>query len=164
MSWSLKILRRLLDFAIPGSGQVARDFPKGPVAADHSLFNGFTAHSPVPPAESYIFRNSAGDAIQVPFLVKDITKRGWDKVAIFADTSGYGEAGLTDIEAAFKDKNIEAVQVTRFPLAAKDLSEELKASSAKGANVIFSMTVGPENAVIANGRKAIGWKVPQMGS
>ena len=25
------------------------------------------------------------------------------------------------------------------------------------------MTVGPENAVIANGRKALGWKVPQVG-
>lgn len=116
-----------------------------------------------PPAESYIFRNSARDAIQVPFVVEDITKRGLDKVAIFADTSGYGEAGLKDIEAALKAKNIEAVQVTRFPLAVKDLSEELKAARAKGANVIFSMTVGPENAVIANGRKAIGWKVPQVG-
>jgi len=116
-----------------------------------------------PAAESYIFRTSARDAIQVPFVVEDITKRGWDKVAIFADTSGYGEAGLKDIEAALKAKNLQAVQVTRFPLAVKDLSEELKAARAKGANVIFSMTVGPENAVIANGRKALGWKVPQVG-
>jgi len=116
-----------------------------------------------PPAESYIFRTSARDAIQVPFVVEDITKRGWDKVAIFADTSGYGEAGLKDIEAALKAKNLQAVQVTRFPLAVKDLSEELKAARSKGANVIFSMTVGPENAVIANGRKALGWKVPQVG-
>jgi len=116
-----------------------------------------------PAAESYIFRTSARDAIQVPFVVEDITKRGWDKVAIFADTSGYGEAGLKDIEAALKAKNLQAVQVTRFPLAVKDLSEELKAARAAGANVIFSMTVGPENAVIANGRKALGWKVPQVG-
>ncbi len=116
-----------------------------------------------PPAESYIFRTSARDAIQVPFVVEDITKRGWDKVAIFADTSGYGEAGLKDIEAALKAKNLQAVQVTRFAVGVKDLSEELKAARAAGANVIFSMTVGPENAVIANGRKAIGWKVPQVG-
>ena len=117
-----------------------------------------------PAAESYIFRTSARDAIQVPFVVDDIVKRGWTKVAIFADTSGYGEAGLKDIEAALKAKNLQAVQVTRFPLAVKDLSEELKAARTKGANVIFSMTVGPENAVIANGRKAIGWKVPQVGA
>ena len=114
--------------------------------------------------ESYVFRTSAKDAIQVPFVVEDITKRGWDKVAVFADTSGYGEAGLKDIAAALKAKNLAAVQVTRFAVGVKDLSEELKAARAAGANVIFSMTVGPENAVIANGRKAIGWKVPQVGA
>ena len=117
-----------------------------------------------PAAESYIFRTSARDAIQVPFVVEDIAKRGWDKVAVFADTSGYGEAGLKDIEAALKAKNLSAVQVTRFAVGVKDLSDELKAARAAGANVIFSMTVGPENAVIANGRKAIGWKVPQVGA
>ena len=121
-----------------------------------------TAKFPAP--ESYIFRTSARDAIQVPFVVEDITKRGWDKVAVFADTSGYGEAGLKDIEAALKAKNLSAVRISRFAVGVKDLTEELKAARAAGANVIFSMTVGPENAVIANGRKAIGWKVPQVGA
>ena len=124
---------------------------------------GSPVTSRFPPAESYIFRNSASDAIQVPFVVEDLTKRGLDKVAIFADTSGYGEAGLKDIEAALKAKNLKAVQVTRFPLGVKDLTEELKAARAAGANAIFSMTVGPENAAIGNGRKAIGWKVPLVG-
>ena len=121
-----------------------------------------TAKYPAP--ESYIFRTSARDAIQVPFVVDDILKRGWDKVAVFADTSGYGEAGLKDIEAALKAKNLKAVQVTRFPVGVKDLSEELKAARVAGAKVIFSMTVGPENAVIAKGRQALGWKVPQVGA
>ena len=121
-----------------------------------------TAKYPGP--ESYIFRTSARDAIQVPFVIEDIIKRGWSKIAVFADTSGYGEAGLKDIEAALKAKNLSAVQVTRFPLGVKDLSEELKTARTAGADVIFSMTVGPENAAIANSRKAIGWKVPQVGA
>ena len=121
-----------------------------------------TAKYPGP--ESYIFRTSPRDAIQVPFVIEDISKRGWDKVAVFADTSGYGEAGLKDIETALKAKNLQAVHVARFPVGVKDLSEELKAARAAGANVIFSMTVGPENAVIANGRKSLSWKVPQVGS
>ena len=100
----------------------------------------------------------------MPFVIEDIIKRGWSKIAVFADTSGYGEAGLKDIEAALKAKNLSAVQVTRFPLGVKDLSEELKTARTAGADVIFSMTVGPENAAIANSRKAIGWKVPQVGA
>ena len=121
-----------------------------------------TAKYPGP--ESYIFRTSPRDAIQVPFVIEDISKRGWDKVAVFADTSGYGEAGLKDIEAALKAKKLQAVHVARFPVGVKDLTEELKAARAAGANVIFSMTVGPENAVIANGRKSLSWKVPQVGA
>ena len=117
-----------------------------------------------PGPESYIFRTSPRDGIQVPFVIEDISKRRWEKVAVFADTSGYGEAGLKDIEAALKAKNLQAVHVARFPVGVKDLTEELKAARAAGANVIFSMTVGPESAVIANGRKALNWKVPQVGA
>lgn len=117
-----------------------------------------------PAAESYIFRNAARDSIQAPFVVNDIVKRGWTKVAIFADTTGYGEAGLKDVEAALEARKLKAVHVTRFPLGVTDLRAELQAARDAGANVVFSYTVGKENAVIANGRKELGWKVPQVGA
>ena len=117
-----------------------------------------------PAADSYIFRTSAKDALQAPFVVEDIVKRGWDKVAIFADTTGYGEAGLKDVEAALDARKLKAVHVSRFALGVKDLTEDLKAAKAAGANVVFSYTVGPENAVIARGRQALNWNVPQVGA
>jgi len=121
-----------------------------------------TAKYPGP--ESYIFRTSAKDAIQAPFVIDDIVKRGWTKVAIFADTTGYGAAGLLDVESALAAKQLKPVHVARFPLGVSNLDEELKAAKAAGANVIFSYTVGSENAVIAKGRKAMGWSVPQVGA
>ena len=121
-----------------------------------------TAKYPAP--ESYIFRTSARDAIQAPYVVEDIVKRGWTHVAIFADTSGYGDAGLKDVQAALAAKNLKAVYVARFALGVKDLHEELQAAKDAGADVVFSYTVGAENAVIANGRKELKWKVPQVGA
>jgi len=121
-----------------------------------------TAKYPGP--ESYIFRTSARDAIQAPFVVDDILARGWDKVAVFADTTGYGDAGLRDVEKALAAKKIKPVYVARFGLGVKDLSTELSAAKAAGANVVFSYTVGQENAVIALGRQAMDWKVPQVGA
>jgi len=117
-----------------------------------------------PAAESYIFRTSASDGIQAPYVVEDIVKRGWTHVAIFADTTGYGEAGLKDVEAALAAKNLKAVYVGRFDLGVKDLREQLQAARDAGADVVFSYTVGSENAVIANGRKDLKWKVPQVGA
>ena len=121
-----------------------------------------TAKYPGP--SSYIFRTSARDAIQAPFVVDHILNKGWDKIAIFADTTGYGEAGLKDVEAALAAKNLKAVHVARFGLGVKDLKDELSAAKAAGANVIFSYTVGTENAVIALGRKELKWAVPQVGA
>jgi len=117
-----------------------------------------------PGPTSYIFRTSAKDSIQAPFVVDDLVKRGWTKVAIFADTTGYGEAGLKDVEAALASKNLKATHVARFPLGVKDLKESLTAARGAGANVVFSYTVGQENAVIANGRRELKWDVPQVGA
>jgi branched-chain amino acid transport system substrate-binding protein len=85
-------------------------------------------------------------------------------VAIFADKSGYGEAGLQDVVKALADKDLKPAYVARFDLGVKDLQAQLKEAQAAGANVIFSYTVGYENAVIAKGRQALGWKVPQVGA
>lgn len=115
------------------------------------------------PRESYVFRTSARDGLQADFVVADLVRRGWTRVAIFADTSGYGEAGLADVRKALAVRQLEPVHVARFALGTRDLTEPLKAARAAGANVIFSYTVGKENAAIALGRQALRWNVPQVG-
>jgi branched-chain amino acid transport system substrate-binding protein len=135
---------------------------KVPLIVPCATGSPITAKYPAP--ESYIFRTSARDAIQAPFVVDDIVSRGWNKVAIFADTTGYGEAGLQDVVKALAAKNLQPAYVARFDLGVKDLQTELKAAQAAGANVVFSYTVGQENAVIAKGRQALKWSVPQVGA
>ena len=134
---------------------------KAPLIVPCATGTAVTAKYPAP--ESYIFRVTGRDALQAPFMVEDIVRRGWDKVAVFADTTGYGEGGYNDVVAALAAKNLKPVHVSRFALGVKDLSAELTAARNAGANVIYSYTVGQENAVIANGKKALGWKVPQVG-
>jgi branched-chain amino acid transport system substrate-binding protein len=125
---------------------------------------GTALTSKYPGPESYIFRTSARDSIQAPFIVDDIVRRGWTKVAVFADTTGYGEAGLKDVEKALAAKKLRPVYVARFATGVKDLDDDLKAARTAGANVILNYTVGMENAVIAKGRQALKWKVPVVGA
>lgn len=127
-----------------------------PCATGTALTSKFAA------PQSYVFRRSASDAIQVPFVVEEIVKRGWTRVAVFADATGYGEAGLKEVEVALKSKGLKPVHVARFALGAKDLTPELRAARDAGANVVFGYT--EDNAVIAKGRKELGWKVPQVGA
>lgn len=134
---------------------------KTPLIVPCSAGTPVTTQYPAP--ESYIFRTAARDAIQAPFVVNDLLRRGWTKVAIFADTTGYGEAGLRDVEASLAKQGLKPVYVARFPLGVKDLSEPLSLARNAGANVIFTYTVGPENAAIAIGRKSLKWDVPIVG-
>ncbi|MDP3652290.1 MAG: ABC transporter substrate-binding protein [Rhodoferax sp.] len=135
---------------------------KSPLIVPCATGTPITTKYPAP--ESYIFRTSARDGIQAPFVVEDIVARGWTKVAIFADNTGYGEAGMQDVVKALARKDLKPVFIARFDLGVKDLKSELKAAQEAGANVIFSYTVGPEAAVVAKGRQALGWKVPQVGA
>ncbi|MCC2677028.1 MAG: receptor ligand binding region family protein, partial [Ramlibacter sp.] len=116
-----------------------------------------------PPAESYIFRTSARDSLQTQFLVDEIVKRGLSKVALLVDTSGYGDTGLKDLEAALARAKLKPHAVARFKVGVKNLDEEMQQLKASGADALIGWTVGPEEGVISASRAAAGWKVPQFG-
>ena len=117
-----------------------------------------------PAADSFVFRTSPRDALQAPFVVDDIVSRGWTKVAILADKTGYGEAGMNDVVKALAEHGLKPVFVGRFDIGVKDLRDEVKAAQDSGANVLFSYTVGAEAAVIAKARQALKWNVTQVGA
>lgn len=49
--------------------------------------------------DNYVFRNAAHDSIQAPMIVEEaITRRGFKKVAILADSTNYGQLGREDLE------------------------------------------------------------------
>jgi branched-chain amino acid transport system substrate-binding protein len=64
--------------------------------------------------ESYIFRTSVRDQLQSQFWVDDLVLRKLKKVALPVDGSGYGDAGLKDLEAALAKVGLMAHIVVRF--------------------------------------------------
>jgi len=115
--------------------------------------------------ENYIFRNAAHDSIQAPMIVEEaITRRGFKKVAILADSTNYGQLGREDLERALGLKNIKAVAVEKFNVKDVDMTAQLLKAKAAGAEVVLTYAIGPELAQIANGMTKLGWKVPMIGS
>src|SRR6185436_18834109 len=78
-----------------------------------------------PADKSYIFRMSARDTLQAAHLVDDVVKRGFTKVALFADKTGYGEGGFKDVEKFLADKKLKPVYSARFDLGAKTLTQQM---------------------------------------
>ena len=115
--------------------------------------------------ENYIFRNAAHDSIQAPMIVEEaITRRGFKKVAILADSPNYGQLGKADLEKALKAKGITPVAVEKFNIKDVDMTAQLLKAKEAGAEAVLTYGIGPELAQIANGMTKLGWKVPMIGS
>lgn len=115
--------------------------------------------------ENYIFRNAAHDSIQAPMIVEEaITRRGFKKVAILADSTNYGQLGRADLEKALEAKGIKPVTTEKFNIKDVDMTPQLLKAKEAGAEAILTYGIGPELAQIANGMTKLGWKVPMIGS
>ncbi len=115
--------------------------------------------------ENYVFRNAAHDSIQAPMIVDEaVTRRGYKKVAILADSTNYGQLGRADLEAALKAKGITPVAVEKFNVKDVDMTAQLLKAKEAGAETVLTYGIGPELAQIANGMTKLGWKVPLIGS
>lgn len=134
---------------------------KSPLIVPCATGTAITAKYPA--AESFIFRTAARDQLQTQFLVDEIVKRKLKKVALLVDTSGYGDAGLKELDAALTKAGIKPVAVVRFKVGVKTLADEIKQLKDSGADALIGWTVGPEEGVISASRAAAGWKVPQFG-
>ena len=115
--------------------------------------------------DNYIFRNAAHDSIQAPMIVEEaVTRRGFKKVAILADSTNYGQLGRADLEKALELKGVKAVAVEKFNIKDVDMTAQLLKAKEAGAEVVLTYGIGPELAQIANGMTKLGWKVPMIGS
>ena len=124
---------------------------------------GSAVTAKVPPEASYVFRMSARDTLQAAHLVDDVVKRGFTRVALFADKTGYGEGGFKDVEKFLAEKNLKPAYSARFDLGVKTLKAQMQEAKAAGADVIIGYTVGPELTAMAQSRAEARFNVPLYG-
>lgn len=115
--------------------------------------------------DNYIFRASAPDTVQAAMIVEEaVVRQRLRKLAIFHDSTNYGQLGREDLERALERHGIRPVAVERFNIRDVDMTPQLARARAAGAEAILTYGLGPELAHLANGMVRIGWKVPMMGS
>ncbi len=115
--------------------------------------------------DNYVFRVSANDTLQAEMIVQEAVDRsGFKRVAIFHDTTNYGQLGRDDLLQALARRDLKPVLVERFNVGDVDMTPQLRRARAAGAEVLLTYGIGPELAHIANGRVALDWEVRMVGS
>ncbi len=115
--------------------------------------------------DNYIFRVSAPDAIQAAMIVEEaVVRQRLRRLAIFHDSTNYGQLGREDLERALERHGIKPVAIERFNIREVDMTPQLARGRAAGADGILTYGLGPELAHLANGMVRLGWKAPLVGS
>ncbi len=115
--------------------------------------------------DNYIFRVSAPDAIQAAMIVEEaVVRQRLRRLAIFHDSTNYGQLGREDLERALERHGIKPVAIERFNIREVDMTPQLARARAAGADGILTYGLGPELAHLANGMVRLGWKAPLVGS
>ena len=119
-----------------------------------------------PPAapENYIFRISPTLDLEARVLVRHLKSSAMRSVAILADTTAYGEAGLKEFREQSEEAGLHIASTERFNIGDKDMSEQVRRAKASGAAALVVWGIGPELAAIARNKSALDWTAPLMGS
>jgi branched-chain amino acid transport system substrate-binding protein len=119
-----------------------------------------------PPAapENFIFRISPTLDLEARVLVRHLKSSAVRSVAILADTTAYGDAGLKAFREQCEEAGLHLVSTERFNIGDKDMSAQVRRAKASGASALVVWGIGPELAAIARNKSALDWTVPLMGS
>jgi branched-chain amino acid transport system substrate-binding protein len=123
-------------------------------------------HKYAPPAstENFIFRVSPTLDLEASMLASDLRRRSQLQVAILADNTPYGEAGLAAFAQQARLAGLDLVAQSRFKIGATDMRSQLQQARKSGAQAVIAWGIGPELASIARAMQGMQWKAPLLGS
>ena len=119
-----------------------------------------------PPSQkaNFIFRVSPTLDLEARVLAADLKRKSLLRIALMADTTPYGDSGVSAFAEQARLAGLDIVAELRFKVGDTDMSGLIKRARASGAAAVVMWGIGPELASIARGMHSVGWRVPILGS
>lgn len=108
------------------------------------------------------FRVTPYDGLQAPFVVNEALKR-YKKIAFLSDSSGYGQGGRKDLNAALAAAGLTPVADETYNVSEPDLTAQLSRIRAAGAEAIVLWSLGPDAAQIRRNMRKMSLDLPVIG-
>lgn len=111
-----------------------------------------------PGADNYMFRVSMVDREQVAALMAYVKKNPAAKaVGLMAETTGYGQGGLKDMEEIAKLQDIKIVATEKFGVADTDMTSQLSKMKAAGVDTVVVWAQGTPIAQLVRSMEKINY-------
>jgi branched-chain amino acid transport system substrate-binding protein len=111
-----------------------------------------------------VFQTPWSNSLVVPFTLERLKKDGITKIAVIADSGGFGKDGVDVIKKLAPDFGITVASEQLFNAGDTDMTSQLTKIKGSGAQAVVMWTAGKEAATVASNMKQLGMTVPLVGS
>ncbi len=115
----------------------------------------------VEPVKKFIFKTPHTDRMAAEKVFEDMKKRGISKVALFSETSGFGQSGKKETEGVAGKYGITLVASETYGPKDTDMSPQLtKIKNTAGVQAVFIFGLGQGPAIATKNYKQLGITLP----
>jgi len=115
----------------------------------------------VEPVKKWVFKTPHTDRMAAEKVFEDMKKRGLTKVALFSETSGFGQSGRKETEGVAAKYGITLVANETYGPKDTDMSPQLtKIRNVPGVQAVFIFGLGQRPAIATKGYKQLGMTLP----
>jgi branched-chain amino acid transport system substrate-binding protein len=115
----------------------------------------------VEPVKKWVFKTPHTDRMAAEKVFEDMKKRGLTKVALLAETSGFGQSGKKETEAMAAKMGITLVASETYGPKDTDMGPQLtKIRNTAGVQAVFVFGLGQGPAIVTKNYQQLGIKLP----
>jgi len=115
----------------------------------------------VEPVKKFVFKTPHTDRMAAEKVFEDMKKRGYTKVALLSETSGFGQSGKKETEAVASKYGISLVASETYGPKDTDMSPQLtKIKSTPGVQAVFVFGLGQGPAIVTKNYRQLGISLP----
>ena len=115
----------------------------------------------IEPVKKWVFKTPHTDRMAAEKVFEDMKKNNLTKVALFSETSGFGQSGKKETEAVAAKYGITLVASETYGPKDTDMSPQLtKIRNTPGVQAVFIFGLGQGPAIATKGYKQLGITLP----
>jgi branched-chain amino acid transport system substrate-binding protein len=114
--------------------------------------------------DKMVFQTPWSNSLVVPFTLERLKKDGITKIAVIADSGGFGKDGVDVIKKTAPSYGMTVVSEQLFNAGDTDMTSQLTKIKGSGAQAVVLWNAGKEAATVASNMKQLGMTVPLVGS
>lgn len=111
-----------------------------------------------------VFQTPWSNSLVVPFTFRYLEEQGISKIAVIADSGGFGADGVAVIKDQITGTSLELVAEESFNPGDTDMTAQLTKIKGSGAEAVLLWNAGREAATVAKNMATLDLGVPLIGS